>query len=445
MAVTVTDVGDVAPAFSSASSVSFAENATGAVYTAVVTPDVAGAVVTFAISSGADSAKFSINSSSGVVGFVSSPNFEVPTDSGGNNVYDIVITATEAGNTNTVTQSVAVTVTDVDEIAPIVKLSSIVKLEVPGVSDQSRHFAPDHGSRHSGEYVVVWVGDDTIITPIVHLQKFSANGQPNGGAVGLVDGSLVIIGRMSFTPQVTAVGTAGEFVVVWSGQESTGDLSIFVQKFAADGSVSASAVVLEATGKTNGGDEIPQITAVGTAGEYVVSWQGDDSGGDTSIFVQKFHANGAAVSGGAVKLEATGKTDGEDSAPQITAVGAAGDFVVTWYGSDSGGGGYSVFVQKFHANGAVVSGGAVQLESGGHLTEVDRDPQVTAVGMAGEFVVVWTGYDTNQMPQFMCRRFTASGSASGSPVALGVLRLGASFSLITPLPQVTAVGTGVNL
>ena len=119
VAVTVTDVGDVAPAFSSASSVSFAENATGAVYTAVVTPDVAGAVVTFAISSGADSAKFSINSSSGVVGFVSSPNFEVPTDSGGNNVYDIVITATEAGNTNTVTQSVAVTVTDVDEIAPI--------------------------------------------------------------------------------------------------------------------------------------------------------------------------------------------------------------------------------------------------------------------------------------------------------------------------------------
>ena len=93
-------------------------------------------------------------------------------------------------------------------------------------------------------------------------------------------------------------------------------MSIFVQKFAADGSVSASAVVLEATGKTNGGDEIPQITAVGTAGEYVVSWQGDDSGGDTSIFVQKFHANGAAVSGGAVKLEATGKPTGKTAPPK---------------------------------------------------------------------------------------------------------------------------------
>ena len=119
VAVTVTDVGDVAPVFSSASSATFAENATGAVYTAVAVSDVMGASIRFSISGGADSAKFSINSSSGVVGFVSSPNHESATDVGGNNVYDIVIRATEAGNTHTVTQSVAVTVTDVGDVAPV--------------------------------------------------------------------------------------------------------------------------------------------------------------------------------------------------------------------------------------------------------------------------------------------------------------------------------------
>ena len=118
VAVTVTDVGDVAPTFTSASSATFAENATGAVYTAVATPDVMGASISFSISGGADSAKFSINSSSGVVSFVSSPNHESPTDSGSDNVYDLVITATEANNTNTVTQSVVVTVTDVGDVAP---------------------------------------------------------------------------------------------------------------------------------------------------------------------------------------------------------------------------------------------------------------------------------------------------------------------------------------
>ena len=78
VAVTVTDVGDVAPAFSSGSSTTFAENGTGAVYTAVATPDVTGASISYSISGGTDSAKFSINSSSGVVGFKLAPTLRHP-------------------------------------------------------------------------------------------------------------------------------------------------------------------------------------------------------------------------------------------------------------------------------------------------------------------------------------------------------------------------------
>ena len=118
VAVTVSDVGDVAPNFTSASSATFTENGTGPVYTAVATPDVTGAGISYSISGGTDSAKFSINSSSGVVGFVSSPDFETPTDAGGDNVYDLVIQATEIGNTRSATQSVAVTVSDVGDVAP---------------------------------------------------------------------------------------------------------------------------------------------------------------------------------------------------------------------------------------------------------------------------------------------------------------------------------------
>ena len=119
VAVTVTDVGDVAPAFTSGSSTTFTENGTGAVYTAAATPDVTGVSMSYSISGGTDSAKFSINSSSGVVGFVSSPDFETPTDAGGDNVYNLVISATESGNTRSATQSVAVTVTDVGDVAPV--------------------------------------------------------------------------------------------------------------------------------------------------------------------------------------------------------------------------------------------------------------------------------------------------------------------------------------
>ena len=67
--------------------------------------------VTYSISGGVDSAKFAINSLTGRVTFVSPPDYESPTDSGGNNVYDIILQATDG--TDTDTQNLAVTVTDV--------------------------------------------------------------------------------------------------------------------------------------------------------------------------------------------------------------------------------------------------------------------------------------------------------------------------------------------
>ena len=73
-----------------------------------------GASVGYSISGGADSAKFSINSS-GVVSFISSPDFEAPTATGGGNIYDLVISATENGNTFIATRSVAVTVTNASD------------------------------------------------------------------------------------------------------------------------------------------------------------------------------------------------------------------------------------------------------------------------------------------------------------------------------------------
>ena len=48
-------------------------------------PD-AGATQTYSIVGGADAAKFTINASTGALSFVTAPNFEAPTDAGGNNV-----------------------------------------------------------------------------------------------------------------------------------------------------------------------------------------------------------------------------------------------------------------------------------------------------------------------------------------------------------------------
>ena len=78
----------------------------------------AGSTLTYTISGGADSANFTINGSTGVLTFVSAPDFESPTDVGGNNVYDVVVQVSDGANTDT--QAVAVTVTAVNDNSPVI-------------------------------------------------------------------------------------------------------------------------------------------------------------------------------------------------------------------------------------------------------------------------------------------------------------------------------------
>ncbi|MFN9095273.1 MAG: FG-GAP-like repeat-containing protein, partial [Alphaproteobacteria bacterium] len=105
--VSVTAEND-APRITSGATASFAENGTGTAYQAVGS-DPEGATTIWTLG-GADAGRFNI-SSTGAVTFKAAPNFEAPTDAGGNNVYDIIVTASDG--TLSSSQNVAITVTDV--------------------------------------------------------------------------------------------------------------------------------------------------------------------------------------------------------------------------------------------------------------------------------------------------------------------------------------------
>jgi hypothetical protein len=100
------------PTFTSSSSFSAAENiATSATAATIQVSESA----TVTISSGADAARFNIARSetdTAIIKFNVSPDFEAPADVGGNNVYEITLTATDAAS-NAGTQSITITVTDV--------------------------------------------------------------------------------------------------------------------------------------------------------------------------------------------------------------------------------------------------------------------------------------------------------------------------------------------
>ena len=114
IAVSVTNVNEL-PVITSngggaAASSSVAENTTAVTTVTATDPD-AGATITFSIAGGADASKFTINPTTGVLSFATAPDFEVPTDVGGNNVYDVIVRASDGSLIDT--QAIAVTVTNV--------------------------------------------------------------------------------------------------------------------------------------------------------------------------------------------------------------------------------------------------------------------------------------------------------------------------------------------
>ena len=122
LTITVTDVNEHAPVFTSGATttVAYEENSTTAVTTVVATDADAGQTVTFTLSGGADSTLFSVTPT-GVLTFNTAPDFEMPTDMGGNNMYEVTIVATDNGTpAKMVMQTLTITVTDVEnEHAPV--------------------------------------------------------------------------------------------------------------------------------------------------------------------------------------------------------------------------------------------------------------------------------------------------------------------------------------
>ena len=101
-----------APLFTSAAAFSRAENNTSVGVVAATDPD--GDVITFAIAGGNDAGFFAINPNTGALRFVNSPDFETREDAGANNVYNVIVSATDSHGEAT-TQAISVSVTNVSE------------------------------------------------------------------------------------------------------------------------------------------------------------------------------------------------------------------------------------------------------------------------------------------------------------------------------------------
>ncbi len=116
------------PQFTSAVSTSTEENISGTVYTATAT-DADNDSLTFNLVTSDDMDLFSITST-GELGFKNDPDFENSTDANGDNVYNVTIEVTDG--TNTVSQNVSITVTNVAEKPVFTSSNAITTKENAG-------------------------------------------------------------------------------------------------------------------------------------------------------------------------------------------------------------------------------------------------------------------------------------------------------------------------
>ena len=215
-----------APAFpSSSAAVNFAENSTDVVYTASAT-DAEGNTITYALSGGDDQDQFSIGTSSGALQFKSPPDHENPSDDGGNNVYEVEISASD--NSASSKMTLEVTVTNVVEDGDQSYVNMFIDDFTDALSTQWRSYgspSPQIVDSFAGkDYVFDNNGDSNYDSGVVSINTFSLAGEEieisadiyvdfddlsgcwNGAELGLTSES---------NPDVSSTGFDGSHALRW--------------------------------------------------------------------------------------------------------------------------------------------------------------------------------------------------------------------------------------
>ena len=132
-----------------------------------VTTFSADKTVAWSVNGGLDQSKFTINTFTGALSFISAPDFENPTDSNGDNIYVVIVRATDS-NGNISSQTLTVTITNVVELPPV----------ITGPSGAAGALTSTKGINENTSTVFTFIADKTVTWSInggLDQSRFSIN------------------------------------------------------------------------------------------------------------------------------------------------------------------------------------------------------------------------------------------------------------------------------
>lgn len=246
-----------------------------------------------------------------------------------------------------------------------------------------------------------------VYQPKIMVQRFDFWGRAVGGPIQVNTLSLGAI--TEDVPLDVAIDDAGNFVVVWSGDNTLieGEDGIFFQRFDYDGQKMGGQIRVNEYRDDIQTD--PSVAMVGATGDFVVSWTSfAQDGNQDAIVARRYNLAGTAQGS---EFIVNSYTFGAQRQSDV-ATDAAGNFVIVWTGEEYNGAGKGIYGRRFNSAGTA-------LGSEFHVNTSTASDQITpavAMDTQGNFVVTWASYVTggNNLWDIFARRFNSSGTAQGN-------------------------------
>jgi hypothetical protein len=208
------------------------------------------------------------------------------------------------------------------------------------------------------------------------------------------------------TPALAAVGADGEFVAVWSAyfpEVGFGTHEIILQRFSLNDSGEPSPgdpIVLPKHPLATGNPADPQIAALGSDGDFVVVWRAGDQNNDFSLIAQRFDQDGVASEEGPLFIEPDPVTDHDEDTPRIAVLGTDGAFVLVYESYPMYGEGPSQSFMSYVNSAGAVSDALPLLAPG--MEGVNAQSPVVSALSDNSFVVAWVLGEGEEEAQQVC-------------------------------------------
>ena len=204
----------------------------------------------------------------------------------------------------------------------------------------------------------------------------------------------------------TAMDADGDFVVVWTSDGQDGSsYGVYAQRYNAAGVAQGTEFQVNTT---TASDQRYSTVAMGADGDFVVTWSsyGQD-GSSWGVYAQRYSAAGVAQG---TEFQVNTFT-ANNQLYSTVAMDADGDFVVTWSSYSQDGSIWGVYAQRYNAAG-VAQGTEFQVNT---ATANNQLYSTVAMDADGDFVVTWMsdGQDGSNWGIY-AQRYNAAGVAQGT-------------------------------